>query len=303
MSIQLSNGHVLEYVVASGALAFDGRGWPWERWMVWFGIIKPELFAIVLKTLTLHPTKGNYQWWNPITWFPFWNPWSCLRLISGGAVNKIGLTNKGFRWWEDEIAPKKIDFKKQKIIVSIYGTESELVFMARILNFYWDLVAIEVNPSCPNTGHAMPAVEEVVNAVKAVKRISRYPIIVKVSVAQDYLSIARDLKDIAVAISLNSVPWEIAFPGERSPLWRLKKKVGGGGGGVSGKPAQKFNWFAAMELTGQGALPIIWPSVMNIEDVKFVRQLGARAVSFGAIHFRTPWKPTSIVRKEMLCKR
>jgi len=30
MSIRLSNGHVLEYVVASGALGFDGKGWPWE---------------------------------------------------------------------------------------------------------------------------------------------------------------------------------------------------------------------------------------------------------------------------------
>lgn len=28
--IELSNGHRFEFVAASGALAFDGRGWPWE---------------------------------------------------------------------------------------------------------------------------------------------------------------------------------------------------------------------------------------------------------------------------------
>ena len=94
------------------------------------------------------------------------------------------------------------------------------------------------------------------------------------------------------------MPWEIAFPGQRSPLWRLEKKVMGGGGGVSGRPAQGFNWFAANELTKQGAVPVVWPSVMSWKDVKSVQEAGALIVSFGAIHFRTPWRPTAIVRKE-----
>ncbi|MCX6786654.1 MAG: hypothetical protein NTU85_02465 [Candidatus Kaiserbacteria bacterium] len=284
--ITLSNGHEFEFMVASGALAFDGKGWPWERPLVWFGLIEPELFTIVTKTLTRHERKGNYRWWKPL---------ECFRPIKGGAVNKVGLSNPGIEWWCREIAPK-IDFD-DNIVVSIYGTKEELVEMSEMLNDF-DLVAIEVNPSCPNTGHGMPTTEEVVDSVKSVRIISQHPIIVKVSFAQHYLIIADELKGIAEAMSFNSVPWEIVFPNKRSPLWRLEKKVGGGGGGVSGKPAQSYNWQAVWELAEQRSLPAIAPSVMNYADVLNVRKLGAKAVSFGAIHFWTPWAPTAIVRAE-----
>jgi hypothetical protein len=46
-------------MVASGALAFDGKGWPWERPLVWLGLIKPELFTVVIKSLTRNPRRGN----------------------------------------------------------------------------------------------------------------------------------------------------------------------------------------------------------------------------------------------------
>jgi dihydroorotate dehydrogenase len=286
--IRLSNGHEFEYVVASGALAFDGEGWFWERPLVWLGIIKPELFTVVIKTLTYNPRPGNLRWWKP---------WTCVRLMpDGGAINKVGLTNPGIQWWCDKVG-HKIDYKKFHIVGSIYGDEQELVEMAKMLNIF-DLVALEINPSCPNTGHDMQTAETVVKMVKAVKKVSRHPIMVKVSVDQDYLHIASNLFTTAEAISINSVPWKIVSNGERSPLWRLENKVGGGGGGVSGKPAQKFNWQAVKELANQGSLPVIAPSVMEFEDMDYVRKLGANAVSFGAIHLRTPWRPTSFVRKE-----
>lgn len=282
--ITLSNGHRFKYMVASGALAFDGKGWPWERWMVRLGLIKPELFTVVIKTLTYYPR----QWWKP---------WNCIRLIPGGSVNKVGLINPGIKWWCREVAPT-IDFKKVPLVGSIYGDErKELVEMAEVLNSF-DFVGLEINSSCPNTGRPMQEAEDVVNDVKAAKHVSRHPIIIKVSVAQDCLAIAHGLKGIAEAVSFNSVPWKIAFPGKRSPLWRLEKKFGGGGGGVSGKPAQVFNWFAVAELAKQKALPVIGPDIMDQKDAEFVRQIGARAVSFGTIHLRTPWKPTSIVRRK-----
>jgi dihydroorotate dehydrogenase len=171
------------------------------------------------------------------------------------------------------------------------------------------VVGLEVNPSCPNTGHAMQTAETVVRMVKNVARLSRHPIIVKVSVDQDYLTIARGLVGVAEAISLNSVPWKTAFPnGEKTPLRKLEQELerktgnGGGGGGVSGKPAQEHNWKAVRALASHGYLPVIGPGIMEFEDLARVRSLGASAVSFGAIHLRTPWKPTTIVRKDKLRK-
>jgi dihydroorotate dehydrogenase (NAD+) catalytic subunit len=295
--IYLSNGHKIEHMVASGALAFDGKGWFWERILVWLGLIKPELFTVVIKTLTLEPTKGNLCWWKPWTWLPF-SPWSCIRPIPGGAVNKVGLTNKGIDWWCEEVAPK-IDFKKYFVAGSILGNKEKLVKMARKLNMF-PLVALEVNYSCPNTGHALNQSDAVIESVKAVKEVSRHPIIVKVSVDQDYLAIAEGLEGIAEAISLNSVPWKTAFPnGEVTPLRKLEKRLGGGGGGVSGRPAQEQNWKAVKLLKMDHCLPIIAPSIMDYDDLQFLKsEVCPDAYSFGAIHLRTPWRPTQIVQKE-----
>ncbi|MDE2188352.1 MAG: hypothetical protein KGJ35_01330 [Patescibacteria group bacterium] len=290
--ITLSNGHKFEYMVASGALAFNGKGWPWERPLVWLGIIRPEIFTVVIKSLTRNPRPGNLRWWKP---------WTCVRLIPGGSVNKVGLTNPGVEWWCREVGPK-LDFKKFPTAGSIFGDKKELVEMTEMLNRF-DLVALEVNVSCPNTGHTMDQAAMVIDSVKAVKHTSRHPVIVKVSVDQDYLAIVRGLEDIAEAISLNSVPWLKVFPDQQSPLWKLEQKVGGGGGGVSGKPAQEHNWKAVKRLLTEHRLPVIAPSIMSYEDLQKLRnELCPDAYSFGAIHLRTPWKPTSIVEKEMKMK-
>lgn len=275
-------------MVASGALAFDGQGWLWEKPLIRAGIIKPELFTTVIKTLTLNSRPGNLRWWKP---------WECVRLIPGGSVNKVGLTNPGIRWWCKKVAPR-LNFHRFPLVGSIFGEENELVMMAHMLNRF-NLVGLEVNDSCPNTGHAMQTTRAVVDSTSAVRHVSRHPVIVKVSVAQDYIAIAAGLAGIASAISLNSVPWEMVFPDEDSPLWRLQKKVGGGGGGVSGKPAQEFNWEAVRRLSNQGALPVIGPDIMEFEDLDRVKELGAQAVSFGAIHLRKPWKPTVFVQREL----
>ena len=99
--------------------------------------------------------------------------------------------------------------------------------------------------------------------------LPRHPVIVKVSADQDYLTIARGLVGIAEAVSLNSVPWKTVFTnGEQTPLAKLEKQVGGGGGGVSGKPAQKHNWAAVEALAKQAITPVIGPSVMEFEDME-----------------------------------
>lgn len=296
--IRLSNGHHFKWMVASGALAFDGKGWPWERPLVALGLVKPELFTVVIKSLTRYPRIGNLRWHKP---------WDCVRPISGGAVNKVGLTNPGIEYWCEKIAPT-IGLGSRNIVASIFGTQTELVEMAEMLNNWPQLKGIEVNVSCPNTGHTIDLAHEVIQSVRNVAQVSRHPIIIKVSADQDYMTIARHLIGVAEAISLNSVPWSTVFPNEKSPLWQLEQRVKGGGGGVSGRPAQKHNWKAVGALALEEALPVIGPSAMDQYDVGILRKLGASAVSFGIIHlpdypvwqrpwtiFTNPCKPTKIV--------
>lgn len=299
--ITLSNGHTLEFVTASGAMAYDGCGWWFEQPLRWAGLVRPWLFTHFMKTVTRNPMRGNLRW--------YW-PWGCVRHIENGTVNKVGLTNPGIDYWASKYGPK-MDCPKPILAGSMAGTVTELVKMAMIMDEF-DLVALEVNPSCPNTGQDLSHdnTKFAVEAVKAVKNVTRHPVIVKVSVAQNYCAISEQLKGVAEAISLNSVPWEMVFPNRRSPLHRLQEKVGGGGGGVSGKVAQAFTWHAAFELIHRThALPVIVPSVWEYDDIdRIYGRFGERrvAVSFGSIHipqllnpltWLNPAKPTRFVRR------
>lgn len=275
--IRFSNGHSFEYMTASGALGFDGKGWPWEQPWRWIGLLDPTLFTSVTKTLTLQPTKGNLR---------KYNPFRCLRLIKDGVVNAVGLSNPGINWWRKEIGPS-VSSTKIPLVASIFGEPWELVAMAKILNNF-DLVGLELNASCPNTESQDSA--RVIASCEMVKTNSRLPLILKVSVTHDVSRIVKEVEDLVEAISINSVPWETAFPNRHSPLAKF------GGGGVSGKIAQPFTWDLVEKLTELTTIPVIGPSVWDFDDLEKVRNLGAKAISFGSIFTRYPWRPTQYVR-------
>ena len=84
---------------------------------------------------------------------------------------------------------------------------------------------------------------------------------------------------IVEAIAINSVPWTYAFPDKRSPLARF------GGGGVSGKIAQKWTWQLLEEIVRSSSIPVIGPSPWVYDDIQKLFDLGAKAVSFGSVFF------------------
>ncbi len=281
--IRLSNGHAFEYMTASGALSFDGRGWLWERPWRWVGLLDPTLFTSVTKTLTLRPTEGNLRWRNPF---------HCLRLIRGGVVNAVGLSNPGIDWWRGKIGPS-VDSKKIPLVASILGEPEELAAMARMLSCF-DLVGLEINASCPNTeDRFLQDTAGVIEGCEAVKTNSCLPLILKVSAGHDVSQIVKGVGGFVEAFSINSVPWAMIFPSHQSPLEHL------GGGGVSGKVAQPFTWGLAKKLARLTAIPVIWPSMWEPDDVQKAKSFGAKAVSFGSVFLRYPSRPTLCVRKEL----
>lgn len=281
--ITLSNGFTFEYVTASGALGYNGKGWLWEWPLRWIGMIDPSLFLNVMKTLTLPPRKGNLRWWRP---------WSCVKPMRNGAVNAVGLTNPGPDWWAEKIGPK-VDSKKIPLVGSIYGEQiAGLRIMARIMNDF-DLVALELNASCTNTsGELLSNAGLVIDSAEAVKSESRFPVLVKLGVTHEPSTIVPRLTGVAEALDINSVPWRIAFPNRKSPLEKY------GGGGVSGKIAQPFTWAFAQELQKMTDIPVIAPSVWNFEDIAVLRQKGFKAFSFGSVFLCHPWRPTLYVRRD-----
>lgn len=280
--ITLSNRHILSYVIASGGHKYDGYGYWWDQPYRRLGLLDENLFTIIMKTVTLEPRQGNYRWWNPF---------GCVRFIQDGVVNSFGLANPGFNWWYETIG-RKVDSKKVKLIASILGEPHKLATMAQRLNDS-DILATEVNISCPNTGDdLLQNAENAVRSIEAVGKVSHHPVIAKLSVAHDLPWITRRIQGMVEAIDINSVPWRMIFQNTPSPLAHL------GGGGVSGKVAQSRTWKMVEALVNID-IPVIGPSIWDYPDIDELIALGARAVSFGSCIIRDPSLPTRLARRHM----
>lgn len=287
--IQLSNGHRFEYMAASGALGYYGKGWFHERLLCWMSqgrLLDPSLFTVVAKTVTYKKRKGN-------------PPWYWLRFLKGGTVNAVGLRNPGYAWWQR--GRRNGRGVGISLVASIFSdaldAPRELAYMARLFDDL-DIVAIEINASCPNTpGDILKNTRKIIESCQQVKNVSRHPSILKLSVVHNIDMVLPEIKGIIEAISINSVPWRVIFPNRKSPFEPF------GGGGVSGKIAQPYTWNFVKRLVSSTDIPVIGPSVWDFEDIAKLRQIGAKAISFGSIFLRYPWRPTFYVKKDIKINR
>ncbi len=297
--ITLSNGRKIEYMVASGALGYFGRGaWWGEHFLKWFGLIDLSFFTIVAKTVTFEKKRGNYRWWWPPGCIRFLNrEWDGSRfglLGCEGVVNAYGLTNPGFYNWSRKVGGESF---RLNLIASLFSDSvsapDELSSMAEQCGSL-GVVGIEVNASCPNTqGDILDNSTKITKSCEAVKKVTSLPLLLKLSVVHDIDEILPRVKGLVEAIDINSVPWRVIFPNKPSPLAHL------GGGGVSGKIAQPYTWDFVRKLKDKTDIPVIGPSVWNYEDIEKLRGYGADAISFGSIFTRFPWRPTSYIKRDM----
>jgi dihydroorotate dehydrogenase (NAD+) catalytic subunit len=284
--IELSNGHRFSFCCGAGALAFDGRGWPWDHPFRWAGLLRPKEFTVVAKTVTLKPRKGNLRWWKP---------WTCVKLLKeGNVVNAVGLTNPGVHHWSChgyEVA-KQMGYKvAASVAVERPEEATELGFYLADLN----LAYIEFNASCPNTGQVFTD-NEIVDAVNRLWGESMIPVVVKLSYAQAMNTrLIHMLEDsYAEAVHcINTVPWSTLYPNETSPLASL------GGGGVSGPDIYHHAQNAVRHVKRYAPnLPIIAGGGIESEfDALTFKELGAGAFSIGTLFMRKPWAPNRLIRE------
>lgn len=280
--IRLRNGHHLDYVVASGALAFDGRGWPWEWPLRWLNLIDPACFTVVTKTLTAAPRIGNLR---------MVAPWRCVKLLPDGAVNAVGLTNPGIDWWCRTVGPRVAHLRWPLIVSLLSNDAAELATMVRRVSQF-PIVGIELNLSCPNTREAgLNAVDDLLRLVDAAAAATPLPLIAKVGITHDVDRLVPQLVGKIDALAINTVPWAMCYPDVKSPLADL------GGGGVSGKPARQLIWPLVKKLALLSSIPVIAPGMWTREDGAKLYALGAQAISFGTLFLRHPTRPTAIVRE------
>lgn len=277
--ITLPNEYSFEYVASSGTVTYDGEALLWDPDQR----VALTPFVRVTPSLTLEP-NGDQSDLAPAD-----------RVVreSDRVVNAKELINPGIGWWNENVGPY-VDITTAPLIVSVYGdTLGELLEMGHMLRDR-KIVAVEFNAFCPNADRPT-FVDPIMLAAgtKALMDSSGHPIIVKLSPVHALERSVSTMDGIPAALSLNAVPWDTASPGQRSPLEAF------GGGAVSGKAIQRWTWRAVEYIASAAGAPVIGPSIWEYEDIAKVRELGAKAVSFGSVFLHKPWAPTRWVERDM----
>lgn len=216
-----------------------------------------------------------------------------LHPTSAGMLNSVGLQGPGVEHWIEHELPA-LRARGVRVIASIWGrTVDDYAVATKMLEPARDeLVAVEVNVSCPNVedrscvfAHSSAATGAVTRVV--VEHARGLPVLVKLSPnVTDVVQIAGAAVDAgATGLTLVNTVFGLAVDAvHRRPV------LGGGGGGLSGpaiKPvALRVVADVARALPG---VPIIGTGgVMTGLDAVEMLVAGASAVGVGTATFRDP---------------
>lgn len=241
-----------------------------------------KLGAIVTKTITLKPKRGN-------------PPPRTIETPSG-MLNAIGLENPGVKVFVKEKMPilRKIG---TPIVVSISAdSDEEFVQLAKILDKTSGVSAIELNLSCPNLGTHM-MVSQIDRAtyrvVSSVRRATSLPLITKLSPSvTDIGLIAR----AAVAADTDAISLINTFKGMLINVNTKKPRLANTTGGLSGPAIKPVALRLVWEVASAIDVPIIgMGGIMNSDDALEFIIAGASAVAIGTASFVNPKASIEII--------
>lgn len=235
-----------------------------------------QIGGIIVKGTTLHQREGN--------------PYPRMAETPMGMLNAVGLQNKGVHYFVEHIYPQIKDIRTN-MIVNVSGSQVEdYAETARIINELENILAIELNISCPNVkqggmafGVSAHGAEEVVSAVR---KVYGKTLIVKLSPnVTDITEIARAAEaGGADSVSLINTLLGMAINAEkRKPVLST---VTGGMSGAAVKPiALRMVWQVAKAVN----IPVVGlGGIMNWRDAVEFLLAGATAIEIGTANFIDP---------------
>jgi dihydroorotate dehydrogenase (NAD+) catalytic subunit len=246
-----------------------------------------ELGAVTVKSLAAFPWSGN-------------EPLRVTAAPGGGMLNSVGLAGPGVDAWIEHDLPALREHGA-RVIASVWGrTVGEFADAAsRLTQCASELLAVEVNASCPNLddrarvfAHAPSTMASVIAAVVDALPPAT-PVLAKLSPN------VTDMREIAIAAVeagaigltlVNTVMGLVVDPEAR------RARLGAGGGGLSGPPIKPIAIRAVWEV--HGALPEVpivgTGGVSNGTDAVEMLLAGASAVGVGTATFADPRAPIRV---------
>jgi dihydroorotate dehydrogenase (NAD+) catalytic subunit len=232
--------------------------------------------AITLKSITPHPRLGNDM--------------PRLAMTPAGLLNAIGLGGPGLDHFLRHVAPTLQDVPTAVIASAAGFSIDEFVTVAAALDGLPNVVAIELDVSCPNVereGRCFAAdASSLAQVVAAVKRRVRLPVIPKLMPnVTDIRPIARAAQDAgADAISLINAVRGLVIDVERA-----QPVLANASGGLTGPAIRPIAVHAVWEVAQVVTIPIIgMGGIAEGTDALEFLFAGATAVAIGTANFRRP---------------
>ncbi len=243
-----------------------------------------RLGAIVTKSLTLKPRKGN-------------PPYRVIETPSG-MLNSIGLQNVGVEAFCREKLPY-LRKERATVIVNIAAKRIEdYAGLAARLDREKGIAGIELNVSCPNVkegglefGTSTRCITEV---VRGVRKETRLPLITKLSPnVTDIVSMAKAAMDGGSdAVSLVNT-----FLAMVVDIRKKKPVLSTGTGGLSGPAIRPVALRMIWQVYSALKCPIIGiGGIMNTEDALSFMMAGASAIQVGTANYVNPKAPLEILQ-------
>jgi dihydroorotate dehydrogenase (NAD+) catalytic subunit len=239
-----------------------------------------ELGAVVVKSLAAFAWPGN----------------EAPRVVASGEhmLNSVGLAGPGVEAWRSQYLPALLG-RGARVVGSIWGRNVDEFAQAARLMRGADLVALEVNASCPNLddrsrifAHSLEATRDVVAAAA----LAELPIWVKLSPNTPELI---EIAAAAVSAGASALVLVNTVLGLAIDVERRRPALGNGGGGVSGAGIFPVALRAVYDCRAALAdTPIVGVGgVSRATDAVAMLMAGAQAVEVGTATFADPralWK-------------
>ena len=248
-----------------------------------------QLGAVVVKSLAAEPWGGN--------------PAPRLHDAGEGMLNSVGLQGPGVEAWLANDLPA-LQRARARVVVSIWGRSIEEFekAAAQLASAPDEIVAVEVNLSCPNLdgGAHLFAHDErdTSSAVAAVVAAQSRPVWAKLTAhVTDVVAIALSAQDAgASAVTVTNTLFGMAIdPNTRQ--YRLGSAAGGGG--LSGRAIHPVAVRAVHDIHGAlPELPIVGVGgVASGTDAVELLLAGASAVQVGTATFADPRAPLRVLEE------
>ncbi|MFA5024455.1 MAG: hypothetical protein WC523_05900 [Patescibacteria group bacterium] len=297
---------------ASGTLNFFGNGWWYHFWykLLFPGFKKLLTCTFVAKTTTFDPRPGNMPLkpnLQPKKLLP-----DCIKVypFKGIALNAVGLSGPGAialfatNIWQNRTEPFFISFmavgktKKDRL----EETKKFVVLFQKELPKFQAPVGIQVNMSCPNTGHRTddlaPETFETLQLFAALG----IPVDLKVNTLFD-IALLKEIEEsglcdiITVSNTVpygtynNDINWRRLLGRSTSPLEKY------GGGGLSGKVIFPIVIQRIRRMRREGIkMPIKGSGgIMSRREVELMWAAGVNAIEFATVSMIRPWQIKKIV--------